>query len=404
MRGLFWLIALFGLAVGLALFAHYQNGYALLFMPPWRVELSLNAFVLLFAIIVFGGYTLLRWLDWIVAMPRNAQRFRLERRAKQARRSRRDALIAMFEGRYQKAERAARSARENEDDADLRLVDMLLGARAAHNSRDFDGRDRILEDARSATGDRSLAIDMAEAEMLYEQFRNREALAALHRVYSRSPKLTAALKLELKIRQQENHAARVIELADQLEKSDAIEHSQATRIRTQARLMQLGLEPMDFTALSRWWNGLSSEERAAPRLAAAAARAFARAGSVERAEAVLVDALEAEWDVVPLEAYGELGRLGKGGDPVKRLARAEDWLRHHPSDHHLLLALGRLCLDSALWGKARTYLEASIAVAATPIAHVELAQLLERLGEMQLSDAHYRASLGLALDLLEQRG
>ena len=88
---------------------------------------------------------------------------------------------------------------------------------------------------------------------------------------------------------------------------------------------------------------------------------------------------------------------------MKRLARAEDWLRHHPNDHQLLLALGRMCRDAALWGKARNYLEASVAVAATPVAHAELGQLLEQLDERETAEEHYRASLGLALDLLEKR-
>lgn len=403
MKWLLWLIALFALAVGLSLFAHYQNGYALLFLPPWRIELSLNAFILIFALVVLGGFSLLKGLDWLLAMPRNARRWRADRRARQAGRFRRDAWVALFEGRYQRAERASRAARASEDDADLRQIDLLIGAKAAHDCRDFERRDTYLDEARAAGATQSLALDMLEAEMLYQQYRNRDALVALHRVYARSPKLTAALKLELKIRQQENHPARVIELADQLERSDAIDPSQAVRIRAQARLAQLKLEPMDLASLTRWWNGLNQAERDMPRLAAAAARAFARAGAVERAETILVDALEADWNVAPLEVYGELGRLGQGGDGVKRLARAEDWLRHHPNDHQLLLALGRLCHDAELWGKARTYLEASVAVAATPVAHAELGQLLEQLGEQAEADDHYRASLGLALDLLEKR-
>ncbi|WP_374354157.1 heme biosynthesis HemY N-terminal domain-containing protein [Chitinimonas sp.] len=403
MRSLIWLVVLFGLSVGMALFAHYQNGYALLFLPPWRIELSLNAFILIFALVVLGGYSLLKLLDWILAMPRNARRWREDRRAKQARRFRRDAWLALFEGRPQRTERAIRGARASEDDAELRLVDLLIGAKAAHECRDFERRDAYLEEARVATGGRALALDMLEADMMYEQYRNRDALAALERVYNQSPRLTAALKLELKIRQQDNHPQRVIELADQLERSEAIDPAQAVRIRAQARLTELKQNTMDFPVLSRWWNGLQQAERDTPRLAAEAARAFARTGAVERAEAILVDALEADWNVAPLEVYGELGRLGSGGDAVKRLARAEDWLRHHPSDHQLLLALGRLCHDAELWGKSRTYLEASIAVAATPVAHAELGQLLEQLGDKPAADEHYRASLGLALDLLEKR-
>ncbi|GAB3259433.1 heme biosynthesis HemY N-terminal domain-containing protein [Chitinimonas naiadis] len=403
MRILFWLLALFALAVSLALFARYNSGYALLFFPPWRIELSLNAFVLLFALLVLGGYGIVKLVDWLLAMPRNVRRYHAAKRIRDARRYRRDAITALIEGRYHKAVRASRVAREAEDERDMKLIDTLIAARAAHFGRDYEARDKFVEEARDASGGRSLALDMLEAEMCYEQYRNREALAALQRVYAQSPKLTAALKLELKVRQQENHPARVIELTDLLEKSDGLDPSHAARIRNQARLAQLRLSPMDGRELTRWWSGLKREERVLPKLAAAAARQFIRVGLGDQAENLLVDALEAEWDVAPLEIYGELGRLGVKGDAVKRLARAEDWLRHHPNDHQLLLALGRMCRDAALWGKARNYLEASVAVAATPVAHAELGQLLEQLEERETADHHYRASLGLALDLLEKR-
>mgnify|MGYP006279380725 FL=1 len=47
MRWVFTLLALFALAVGLALALRYNDGYALLVLPPYRVELSLNLLVLI---------------------------------------------------------------------------------------------------------------------------------------------------------------------------------------------------------------------------------------------------------------------------------------------------------------------------------------------------------------------
>ena len=47
MRALFWLLTLAALAVGLAVAANYNAGYVLLVIPPWRVEVSLNFFLLL---------------------------------------------------------------------------------------------------------------------------------------------------------------------------------------------------------------------------------------------------------------------------------------------------------------------------------------------------------------------
>ena len=38
MRGLFWILALFALAVAVSLGARLNEGYVLLVVPPWRLD------------------------------------------------------------------------------------------------------------------------------------------------------------------------------------------------------------------------------------------------------------------------------------------------------------------------------------------------------------------------------
>ena len=47
MRALFWLMVLFLLAALLAIAGHYNQGYALFVLPPYRVEIALNFLMLL---------------------------------------------------------------------------------------------------------------------------------------------------------------------------------------------------------------------------------------------------------------------------------------------------------------------------------------------------------------------
>ena len=58
----------------------------------------------------------------------------------------------------------------------------------------------------------------------------------------------------------------------------------------------------------------------------------------------------------------------------------------------LLLTLGRLCVQRKLWGKARSYLEASLAVQPSREAHVALAALFDQIGSAEDANRHYRAS------------
>ena len=64
-----------------------------------------------------------------------------------------------------------------------------------------------------------------------------------------------------------------------------------------------------------------------------------------------------------------------------------------------MLTLGRLCLKSKLWGKARSYLEASIGAKPTTPAYHELGVLLERMGETERATACYKAGLELSSDM-----
>jgi HemY protein len=50
------------------------------------------------------------------------------------------------------------------------------------------------------------------------------------------------------------------------------------------------------------------------------------------------------------------------GDATAQLETAERWLASHAQDATLLYALGMLCERESLWGKAQTYLEASLAL------------------------------------------
>ena len=87
---------------------------------------------------------------------------------------------------------------------------------------------------------------------------------------------------------------------------------------------------------------------------------------------------------------------GQGMTWVEHIDKAESWLRRQPRDAALLLALGRLCRCQQLWGKAESYLEASLSVDSTRAAHVELAGLLDTLGRAEEANRHWRAAAGAA--------
>ena len=91
------------------------------------------------------------------------------------------------------------------------------------------------------------------------------------------------------------------------------------------------------------------------------------------------------------------------GDATKQLEQAERWLADHNQDPALLYALGVLCARAQLWGKAQTYLEASLALDNRWRTHLTLGEMLGRLGRSDEANAHFVAALRLATDELKRR-
>lgn len=395
MKTLLWLIGLFSLAVGLTLFAQINTGYALLFMPPWRVELSLNVFIIVLTVFVTALYFGLRIVAELTGLPGRVRAYRNRRRANAGLKIERDALIAFAEGRYQRAEKMATEAMSMCRNDEAFAVNALLAARAAHLIRDFERRDHHFESLRQRLGPSHLATAMTMAELLLDEHRFGEASMALEEARAISPKLTAALRLELRLRQAEGNPDAVLKLIEQLARAEALDEEQVRRLRVHACLQKLRQQQMTVRELAEWWRRLPVEDRAHPQLVQALAESYDSLGEPDLAGAAIEAALEISWSSELSDKYGTLKLEGEALE--KQLAKAESWLAQHPDDHRLLLTLGRLCRARALWGKAQNYLEASIAVEPTAVAHAELGQLCEQLERNNEANRHYRASLGLAL-------
>jgi len=170
------------------------------------------------------------------------------------------------------------------------------------------------------------------------------------------------------------------------------------QIRRHALVENLREKAIDLETLRAYWSRLPTERRCDPRIAATAAQCFLSFGSCSDAHKVVEVALAAGWDSALVAYYSEC----LGADVKKQLTQAEKWLKEHPQDPVLLLVLGRLCAHEELWGKAQSYLEASLSVEATHSTHLELARLFEQTGRHEEATAQYRQALEQTLPRLKQ--
>jgi HemY protein len=394
-RVLFWFLLLAVTAVAVALAAKLTTGYALFVAPPYRIELSLKFFLFLaFATFVIG-YLLLRLTRRAIGLPEQVRESRRRQRQERIRSKQDSAVVALLEGRYGRARQYAEEALAIPDSPGLAA---LIGSRAAIDTREFAAAESLL--ARPDAQAQSLAVPrmMLEAEMKLEQGRALEALDVLHALRREAGSHTAALRLELRALQAVGRYAAIPPLVDQLVKRKVYGAAEGEFVRAAAHAQELAAKVDDPAALRAYFSKLSDAEREMPKVARAAAQSLIAQGNDREAADILARSLERHWDADAVLLYARC----RPADPAPQLDNAERWLAAHANDATLLYALGMLCARAQLWGKAQSYLEASLALDDRYGTRVALGELLARLGRDGEANAHLAAALKLALAELER--
>jgi HemY protein len=392
MRALLWVLGLFALAVGLVIAARYYNGYVLVVLPPWRAEISLNLAIIFAVGLFLAAYVVVRAVVITATMPSRVRAFQKRRSEARARATFNEALINFFEGRFGRAEKAAAAALKAGESPALSAI---LAARAAHGMRAFATRDKYLARSAGVNPEEDAMKLMAQAEMLLDERRYYDALDVLKKL---PEKHTAALRLELRAQQMATNWERVLALIPQLEKRRVLERPVVAQLRRQAVIECIKRKAVDDISLREYWDKLPAEDRQEPRVAATAAQSFIALGACQEAHRIIEEGLARQWDSSLLAIYSDC----LGTDVRQQLERAEMWLQQHPRDAVLLLTLGRLCARQGLWGKARSYLEASLSIEPTHSAYLELGRLLEREGKPAEAAGEYQKALAVTLDQLKQ--
>jgi HemY protein len=390
MRALFWLIAVFAAAVALAVAGRFGEGYVVLVVPSWRLEVSL-----LFAIVVLAAafavaYAVVRLVGSTLALPAQVRNYRVSRKRLQAQGALAVALQCYFEGRYARAEREAALAWEA---GAAPGIAALLAARAAHQMHEFERRGQWLERAESAGESLHAARLLTQAELALDERDFTGARDALRSLRGAGPRNIAAARMQLRAERGAQDWEEVLRLTTLLDKRGALSPAIVEEFRVQAQIELLARAAGERGLLEARLRRVPADDLAHPRVAAAAARLAAELGNATLARELIERSLAKEWSSILVQLYGDLPKI----EPQRlqeeariRIERAERWLREHAQDAQLLAALGRLCMAAELWGKAQNYLDASLSFGASRAAHLELARLAEREGRAAEAQQHFR--------------
>jgi HemY protein len=373
MRSLFWFITLFAVATAVALAVSLNTGYVLIVIAPWRVEVSLAVFVIGVVLGCLGLYALSRLVITTLSLPNRVQAYRLRRSRNRARSALYQGLTAYFEGNFRKAERQAELALEAEESPALSAV---VAARAAHEQRHYEARDRYLDKAAGLGQEARLMHLTTRADLLLDERRFTEALELLREAHRAAPKQVRAHQLLLKAQVATGSWKAVLDTVDLLEHLSGIDAIQAERVRRNAWQQLLRHNAHHGEDLLALWRSIPSTVRSDNVLAHTAAGYLIDLGLHKEAQAIIERNLEKEWDSSLVALYGEC----VGESTLSQIERAERWLRDHPENAVLLLTLAKLCIRQSLWGKAQSYLDASLFIEHSREGQHLKARLMEKIG------------------------
>ena len=385
MRAGLWGIAAVFLGAFAAHFLLRDRGYVLVNFLGYVIEMSVPVLVLVLA----GAYFAVRLLLGVWRAPRRLGEAVAERRLRRAGEKLTSGLIHMAEGDWSKGERLlARSVRGT----DSPLIHYLMAARAAQLQGSDERRDDWLKLAYEELPEAETAVLLTQAELQLEHSDYERALATLQRIQEAHPDHPVALALLARIHHALKDWERLLALGPRLAdaRMDTGEMEGIIAAALEASIAEQDITRVD---VDRLWGRLPAALRKAPRLIALQGLALNSLGQGEEAEKKIRQALKRGWEEPLVLAYGRV----RGAKADKQLLQAEQWLKQRPEDGALLLSAARLCMVLELWGKARSYLETSLAIAPRTEAYALYGRLLDQFGEADNAALAFRSGLSLVV-------
>jgi len=415
MRTVIWLVLLFAVAVVAALTLGSNDGLASFYWNGWRLDVSLNLFLLTLVGSCFALVTVIKAIDSLTTLPRRAREWRLAQRERSAQLALRDALGEYFGARYGRAQKAAQKALSIQaqtpdlaQDAGFMALGHLLGAQSAHRMQDKRRRDEQLQ----------LALELAQrspqgkaqeegARLLAAEWAldDRDASRALALLSDLSPgvaRRTQALRLKLQAARMAKQPLEALRTARLLAK-----HQGFSKLAAQGLLRSLAFEALesarDVDQLRSIWQHLDAADRRDVFVAARAAQCAAALGAPDDGRGWLRPAWEeiAELGADERLALAEALVVCMPGMGPEWLQRLEQAAQRFPRDNYMAYALGHALAERQLWGKARLMLEQAggdraLSVAARRRSWLTLADLAGRDGDAERRARCHEAAATLA--------
>jgi len=386
------ILSLAVIVMAAVLLVQKDPGFVLVKYGDYSVETSLAFGIVAVAIAALLIHFIFRVLMGIWQLPGSVKRQSRGRRFNKSRRLLNQGLIDLAEGRFDQAESNLVKLVEFSESP---LVHYLAAARAAQLQGKHDERDSYLKAAHEARPEAEMAIGVTQAELQLAHQQLDQSLATLTHLRGIAPRHNHVLRLLARVYFELEDWQSLVELLPEIRKKKLLKDSILQNMEGKSYRGFLAAAKSNQAALEKAWAMIPKAAQTDAELILfyikLSNRASSNSSSVEQ---LIIKALDQKWDNRLVEAYG----LFKSINPNEQLKRTEKWLGDYAKNENLLLALGRICIRARLWGKAQSYLEASIGVKAMAASCLVLAKLLDdQLHENAKASQYYQKGLELCL-------
>ncbi|HEB57159.1 MAG TPA: heme biosynthesis protein HemY [Gammaproteobacteria bacterium] len=391
-RILYILLLSFLTILGFTMFQQKDIGHLSFSFAGHTFETNLIVFTAAVLSALFALLVLARTINLVKTFVLSLGDRRKARMSEHARSALTQGLIDYSEGRFEQAEKGLLKHVAHSDNP---LLVYLNAARAAQQLGAHDRRDEYLRKAHEVAPDADIAIGLTKAELQLAHQQNEQALATLSQLHQLAPNHTYVLTLLANTYRKLQDWDRLKEILPDLKKYGRLSDDSFLDFESQVYkglMSNLAQQQNGAAALIEFWQKTPAQLQQLPEVIEHYARMLLQLDAAGEAEQVLRQYLDKHWAESTIALYSELDVKVDN----RQLEMVESWLKEHPADAHLLLALGKMCFNLSLWGKARNYLEASIAINPMPENYLKLARLLEEnMHDLDAAQEYYRQGLHL---------
>ena len=398
MKALIWLVVLFAGAAAVAVLTHSYPGNVFIIIGDELRRVSLNTFILTTVVFVVVLYLLLSLLGRMVSIPGGMRRYGQRRRSAKVADALNEAGQAFFEGRFQKAQSEAEKVLKNKECGDAAPLALMLAAYSAEQTNDDAAKQGYLQRLAALPESMQLSRYLLEAESALERYDYEAAQTSIDAARKLNPGLTRLLQLELRMAVDQKDAMKVLRLTEQLGKAGALSATELQQYQWVA-YRQLLAQFHDAKALKICLKRIPEADQKGG-LSVEIAERFQQLGLYAQAAKWAKTHYPLKRDVALLNVLFESSASLSDKEQQQAFEAADGWLKTYREDTDLLLALGEAAYQRQLWGKAQSYLEASLSQHPSIQAHLALAKVFKATEQKALAEQHQAA----ALALVEQAG